>query len=179
MKLSVSVDSTEARRLFDAAPQGLARAIQDWLSKGSQLVVGEMRGLIQERVKNPRTGQLAGGVQAHVHGLVADIGPNVDYAEFVDQPTRAHVIEPRFKKALAFPLAGGVRSVNRAGHVSTVFRFGGKTVRRGAVFARRVQHPGTKGLFFLRDTALRVQEPLKKLFDDLVQRELDKLTGGP
>ncbi|OHU29020.1 hypothetical protein [Mycobacteroides chelonae] len=57
---------------------------------------------------------------------------DADYALYVHEPTRPHVIRPRNAKALRFQI-------------------GGRTV-----FAMLVRHPGTKGRPFLRNAGLRV-----------------------
>lgn len=58
---------------------------------------------------------------------VARVGTNVKYARAVHDGTRPHVIEPRQATVLRFPANGGI------------------------VYARRVNHPGTRGIPFLRD----------------------------
>lgn len=58
------------------------------------------------------------------------VGTNVDYAEMVHDGTRPHVIRPRTKQALKFTIGGQV------------------------VFAKVVNHPGTRARPFL-DRALR------------------------
>lgn len=64
-----------------------------------------------------------------VHGSVH---VNADYAVYVHEGTRAHVIGPRRAKALRFQI-------------------GGRTV-----FAKLVRHPGTRARPFLRNAAHRV-----------------------
>jgi len=91
----------------------------------------------------------------------------VDYGEHVEFGTAPHVIRPKNKKALAFAKSGGKR-VMRKGKVKTKFKFGGKTVITGAVFAKKVMHPGTAPNPFIRDTLNRklgliIQEELSKL----------------
>lgn len=59
---------------------------------------------------------------------VVRVGTNVDYAEAVHEGTRPHVIVPRNASVLRFPSRGGA-----------------------IVFTRRVNHPGTRGVPFLRN----------------------------
>lgn len=58
---------------------------------------------------------------------VVRVGTNVDYAQAVHDGTRPHVILPRRASVLRFPSRGSI------------------------VFARRVNHPGTRAYPFLRD----------------------------
>lgn len=62
-------------------------------------------------------------------------GSAAEYAVYVHEGTRPHVIRPRNKKVLAFPGASG-----------------------GTVFAREVQHPGTVARPFLRN-AVEAEAP--------------------
>lgn len=63
------------------------------------------------------------------HGSVHD---NADYALYVHEGTRPHVIRPRNAQALRFNVGGR------------------------EVFAKRVDHPGTKARPFLRNAGIRV-----------------------
>lgn len=63
------------------------------------------------------------------HGSVHD---NADYALYVHEGTRPHVIRPKNAQALRFNVGGR------------------------EVFAKRVDHPGTKARPFLRNAGLRV-----------------------
>ena len=63
------------------------------------------------------------------HGSVHD---NADYALYVHEGTRAHVIRPKNAQALRFNVGGR------------------------EVFAKRVDHPGTKARPFLRNAGIRV-----------------------
>lgn len=60
--------------------------------------------------------------------VVGVVGTDVEYALYVHEGTKAHVIEPRNKSVLRFQVADG-----------------------RVVFAQRVNHPGTRGNPFLRD----------------------------
>lgn len=176
--LRLRVDAGPALRLLRASREGLARAVAAWIAQGAVLVEHTMKDQVDQRTRARRSRQIAPSVQVLERAATrATIGPTHEAALFVDQPTRPHVIEPRTKKALAFPLAGGVRAV-RGAKMFTRFRFGGKTVLRPSVFARRVFHPGTRGLFFVDATADAVQKPLEELLDDKVRAELRRAGGG-
>lgn len=68
--------------------------------------------------------------------LEAAVSAGAGYAVFVELGTRAHVIVPKYRKALRFPAAGGF------------------------VFARKVNHPGTRARYFIRNA---VQATLPRL----------------
>jgi hypothetical protein len=64
-------------------------------------------------------------------GPVVYVGTSLDYAVWVHNGSAPHVIRPVRRKALRFPAPG-----SRPGAV-------------GVVFARKVDHPGSKGVPFL------------------------------
>lgn len=73
-----------------------------------------------------RTGKLRQSIQIRILNQKVIIGPDTDYANFVEFGTAPHEIKPKNKKALAF-------------------RVGGKTV-----IVKSVHHPGTKAQPFVR-----------------------------
>jgi HK97 gp10 family phage protein len=72
------------------------------------------------------TGRLRQSIQVRISGMNVIIGPDTEYAEFVEFGTGPHEIKPKTKKALAFLV-------------------GGKTV-----VVRSAKHPGTKAQPFVR-----------------------------
>jgi len=88
-----------------------------------------------------RTGRLVRSIIMRRRGPIHYvIGTPVEYAPYIEFGTRPHIIEPRRAKALRF------------------------IVHHEIVFARRVQHPGTKprrffarALLILRDAPLRLK----------------------
>jgi hypothetical protein len=89
---------------------------------------------------------------------------------FLDQDTRAHVIQARFAQALAFPRSGS-RAGTRRGQRVSVFRFGGRTAVTDLVYATRVHHPGTKGIRFIAETHRQVDGYLHDLYRRLLAAE--------
>jgi hypothetical protein len=172
----VRVDASGARRLLRESPEAVRRSIRTWLGLAGHETAGTMRRVIAERVSHRATGHLMRSVAVDVGTTSATVGPTAEYAEWVDQPTRPHVIESRGPWALAFPSAGA-KSGFRAGRRASVFKFGGKTTVRGLVYARRVFHPGTKGLHFIDETARRIEEPVTRLLDETLTSELKRLGG--
>jgi hypothetical protein len=71
---------------------------------------------------------------------------SAEYAAFVELGTRPHVIVPRTKKVLRWPATG---SATLSGRVAS----GGQ-----AIFARKVNHPGTKAQPFMVPGARKAVE---------------------
>jgi len=76
------------------------------------------------------------------------------YGKYVEFGTPPHVIKPKNKKALAFAPFGATRVQHDSGNVSAKFKFGGKTTKVNAVFAKVVHHPGTRPNPFVRNTIM-------------------------
>jgi hypothetical protein len=70
---------------------------------------------------------------------------DVKYARYVEQGTQPHDIVPSSAKALAF-VAGGKQ-----------------------VFARRVHHPGTKGVFMFRDSLIEMRPAITEGYRETVK----------
>lgn len=72
------------------------------------------------------TGRLRQSIQVRVENNRVTVGPDTEYAEYVEFGTKPHVIEPKNKKALAFKVGGQM------------------------VVVKKVNHPGTKAQPFVR-----------------------------
>jgi hypothetical protein len=96
------------------------------------------------------------GVPARSAGgtITAMYGTNALYAKHHEFGTRPHVITPRRGKALRF-------------------QAGGKTV-----FARKVNHPGTAGRFYMRNSRIKVQAALPRIGQSVLQRIAKRWAGG-
>jgi hypothetical protein len=81
---------------------------------------------------NRRTGRMANAISFTVTPPIARVGCDVEYAVYVHEGTRPHTIEPS---------------------TAQVLHWVGPT---GAVYARRVNHPGYGGNPFLRDALVDV-----------------------
>lgn len=174
VSIRIRVDSREALNRLRMYPDAVGQAMARWVQKGGLLVQGTMREVIRSKQKQGK-GVLSNSVQVQVRESGFTVGPSVEYAEFVDQPTRPHLILPVRKQALAFARSGGTLTRSRAtGHVRTKFRFGGHTSLTGPVFARAVHHPGTRGMFFIEETTHRVVGQLKSL----LEAEIDAAAKG-
>lgn len=170
MRLRVRVYTTSAKESLRRKQKAVSQALQAWRPKAGQFVRGVMVQVIRERQK-AGTGATSNSVQWVPTPGGFFVGPTNAAAQFIDKPTRAHIIRPVRARALAFARPGGVITRSRAtGHVRTKFRFGGRSTTTSAVFATIVHHPGTKGLDFTGETARRVPEPLSAMLIDEVNR---------
>ena len=89
-----------------------------------------------------RTGKLRRSIRKRVNmaRLEAEVGPDVEYAVWVEMGTRPHVIRPVRARALRFEAGGEI------------------------VFARLVRHPGTKPNPFMRRTADETRRQVPRLW---------------
>lgn len=79
-------------------------------------------------------------------GLVGQVGTNVPYARYVEEGTGPHEIRPRNARVLAFKVGGKM------------------------IFAMSVQHPGSKGRFYMRRAFEQNQAAIQREFDQAAQR---------
>jgi Bacteriophage HK97-gp10, putative tail-component len=100
------------------------------------------------------------------------VGTNVEYAAAVEYGSRPHEIRPRNGKALKFSVGG-----TKGGYVST--KTGKKRWQKGkegnAVFAKKVNHPGTKAQPFLEPAYVKGTEVAQKHFNAAMKRLMSKL----
>lgn len=175
---SIRVSDAFVRQRMLARRGAAVAGIREFLTRAGQLGVREMRNFGKENFHKRQehtigpAGGFVGSVRAHrVSELTVAVQPNVPYSVFVDQPTRAHIIRPKNKKALhwrtqfvttrAIELPGGVQR-------------GTKTLRSGAIshFAQEVHHPGTKGHFVILKTARRLAPQLPRLAEETILRRV-------
>lgn len=91
-----------------------------------------------------RSGRLLMSIVKEVNGLTATVGPTVPYAPFVSLGTAPHQILPKTASVLAFP---------------------GNTLS-GTVFAKSVQHPGTKPNPYAENAAADARDQVGSVFED-------------
>lgn len=100
---------------------------------------------IMQETSPVRTGRLRQSIRVEKIGpLEYFIGPTVEYAIYVKKGTRPHEIRPRRARALRFVINGKV------------------------VFAKKVEHPGTKPNPFVKRTA----EIIKTRIGDSIVRQI-------
>jgi len=98
-----------------------------------------------KRVTPKKTGALSGSIRPTFSRLKAVIEPHKKYAIYVHEGTRPHEIRPRLKKALFWP---GARHP-----------------------VRKVMHPGTKGVPFMKIGVNRSVRTIEGIF----KVEVDKM----
>jgi hypothetical protein len=110
-----------AQLLANAMAESYTDDTLDWIQSG--------------RSFTGRTGQLAQSIGWRPAGNgSAEVYANAEYAGFIENGTRPHVIRPRSGRALRFPIGGGA----------------------GFGFARVINHPGSRPHpFFFADSAAR------------------------
>jgi hypothetical protein len=103
----------------------------------------------QKRLVPRKTGNLGRSIGiGRVTATYAETKASADYAAFVELGTRPHTIVPRNRKALRWPATG---SATLSGRVSS----GGQ-----AIFAKRVNHPGTRAQPFMVPGAKKAVEDI-------------------
>lgn len=150
MSFEVTVESTlerDWRNFTRSAVRGIHRAVQTAIEDG----VGEAKRV---RTFKDRTGDLYRSIVARMWGGEDALGAEgtmeatAPYASFVENGTRAHIIEPKRRKMLAW--------FNDARDEAGRFAAG-----RGVIFAHRVQHPGTRPMPFMGPAYLKAQAVLE------------------
>jgi hypothetical protein len=135
-------------REFDQAVQRLGVATE----AGARALVGHtaQRALDILRQRVPvRTGKLRDSLQIRREGeLSAFVGTDLPYARFLTEGTRPHRIVPRQAQALRFEAEGAI------------------------VFARAVQHPGTRPVPFVEEATQELITAAQEEADALLAREL-------
>lgn len=128
------------RLRFDIAVGGVARLVGDFGDELDRQMDRAMDGAVglvanDAKARAPhKTGELVNSIGSTVSGsfqadtLVGIVSAGAPHALPVEDGTVSHVIRPRFRRALRFPLAGG---------------------RGGFGFAKAVRHPGTDPQPFL------------------------------
>lgn len=119
-----SIASADINALANALRDSAGQAdvtTQNVLVNSANYLKGEMEARVPVR-----TGRLRQSIQVRVHGEKVIIGPDTEYAAFVEFGTKPHVIRAKNAKALAF-------------------KMGGQTV-----IVRKVNHPGTKAKPYVR-----------------------------
>lgn len=126
--------------MLDGLPQ-LNRRLNA-IGKGSSILRSiQLQAVREAKELVPRkTGYLARSIgPGSLTNAFAIVHANAGYAAFVELGTKAHIIRPRNKKVLSWPAnASGRRLSGRA-----------RSNAGPRVFARKVNHPGTKAQPFL------------------------------
>ena len=134
------------------------RVGRDMPQKLRQAMIASTTG-VQNAAKKKRpgsfknqTGDLRRSISRRVEGAHKGVVfTDMKYAPYVEFGTKPHVIRPKTKKMLAF-------------------RVGGKMV-----FARKVNHPGTRAYNYMRDAFEESKPKVTKIYDRLALEVVRKL----
>jgi hypothetical protein len=111
-----------------------------WLQKAIIASAAELQKVAIRGIVPWRTGRLAQSFQVEIRKLFAKIYPNVNYAIYVHEGTRPHLILPRIKEALYW---------------------------EGARYpVKKVNHPGTQANRFLERMVKLAEPKILKHFKD-------------
>jgi hypothetical protein len=136
LKISVNLQYARVQAYLKAAP-GRGKVIHRlWQEQGSDVTVGFMQGIVPVK-----TGFLRDSVDAKFTANGFSVFSAAPYAKFVDQPTKPHRIFASKARVLRWFGEGG-----------------------SPIFAAFVQHPGTKGSFFVKRSKAGVEQVLKQLY---------------
>jgi HK97 gp10 family phage protein len=105
--------------------------------------------LSQSLRSRPVTGSFFDG------GVEGGIQSPLPYASYVEDGTRPHLIEPRFRKALRWPAGAS-----------------------GFAFAQRVRHPGTDPNPFMDRAVKAVEREAEQIFADAFALAVTRAAGG-
>lgn len=101
-----------------------------------------------------QTGDLRRSISRRVEGAHKGIVfTDMKYAPFVEFGTKPHVIRPKTKKMLAFKIGGKM------------------------VFARKVNHPGTRAYNYMKDAFEENKPKVTKIYDRLALEVVRELAG--
>lgn len=162
------MDDGGLAKALQLSPEAAARARKQWAGRGALYVRNAMVEEIRTRQRGG-DGFLRKSVAFAIGAAGFTVYPTANYALFVDQPTRPHIIRPRRRQALAFARAGGQATRSLGGEVGTRFAFGGRQATAGAVIVKSVRHPGSRGLGFEAATSRAIQEPLRRDLEDILK----------
>lgn len=147
MDNDISVDVSGAKQQFKQAGVNVHHAMPKLLKRlaGS----GER---YMKKIVPVNDGNLKSSISSEVFGEAgARITVSANYARYVNDGTRPHIIRPRNARCLAFAPFGAKAGI-KGGRPSATFSFGGKTANVGMVCVKVVHHPGTKGSHFVEKT---------------------------
>lgn len=138
------------RKLKDY-PRELKKARERAMTRSTKLI---RRVVKQKNVTPFKTGKLSRGwVIASNRASLGEIVNRVAYAGFVEKGTRRHVIFPKTKKALRFKPKGSAKFV----------------------FAKKVNHPGTKAVRMTKIALDKTRVRIKKIWQEELGTTFDSI----
>lgn len=148
MSVRVRVDSTKLESIVKGVAAGQGLVFGEWQRQGS----AEAERLLQANTP-VRTGFLRDNIVKQLTPSGFTVYPTAPYASAVEYGTSPHTIFPSHAKVLCF----------RVGSLGWAFG-------EGAIFAKRVEHPGFSGRFFIRKTRDELRSKLRDLYLTLWSR---------
>jgi hypothetical protein len=136
------MDDSQIREYLMREKMRESEALRLFQDEGSRLTVEEMRGIVPLK-----TGFLRESITSSPTPSGFTVYPTARYAGFVDKGTSPHTIFPSGARALRFETAWG-----------------------GVIFAKHVQHPGTRPTFFIQRTADAVIPKLAEQLRSILER---------
>jgi hypothetical protein len=136
IRLSVRAQYSRVQAYLKAAPQRSEVVKRLWCEQGSEETANFMRGIVPVK-----TGFLRDSISAKITANGFSVFPTASYSKFVDQPTKPHRIFPKGARVLRWFGEGG-----------------------SPIFSAFVEHPGTKGAFFIKRTKEGMKAVLKQLY---------------
>jgi hypothetical protein len=134
--LKVRLDSDHVTAYLQGAPQRNAEVRRLWKEQGAEETVNFLKGAVPIK-----TGFLRDSVASEFTENGFRVYPTAPYSRFVDQSTKPHRIFPNKANVLRWYSSSG-----------------------SPIFAAYANHPGSKGVFFMRKTKDAMHTVLRQLY---------------
>ncbi len=145
MKIRVEVNTDELMKAVKAEPIIASQEIQKAVNKSAIKVLQ-----IAQKEAPVKTHHLVQRIKARFEPLVGIVESLAQYSVFVHEGTRPHIILPVRKKALA-------------------------NVKRGLMFGRKVNHPGTSPNRFMLRSIKKAIPSIERYFEQAVENIVKKI----
>jgi hypothetical protein len=136
IKIQVTATFDRVQAYLKGAPEREAEVQRLWKEQGSQETINFMRVVMPVK-----TGLLRDSIITKVTSNGISIFPTASYSGFVDRGTKPHAIYPSEAQVLRWYSPSG-----------------------DSVFSKYVNHPGTRGVHFIQQTADAMREVLRQLY---------------
>jgi phage gpG-like protein len=155
MDLRIELDGHDnLKRMIRAMPEVTKQELTWGVNQAALLGEREAKSLVGVKTGHLRRSIISTPASSVGGSVSAMYGTNTLYAKHHEFGTKPHTIVPRRAKALRF-------------------QAGGRTV-----FARKVNHPGTAGRFYMRNSRIKVQAALPRIGQSVLQRIAKRWAGG-
>jgi hypothetical protein len=155
MDLRIELDGHDnLKRMIRAMPEVTKQELTWGVNQAALLGEREAKSLVGVKTGHLRRSIISTPASSVGGSVSAMYGTNTLYAKHHEYGTRPHTITPRRGKVLRF-------------------QAGGRTV-----FARSVQHPGTAGRYYMRNSRIKVQSALPRIGQSVLQRIAKRWAGG-